>query len=61
MLPRVPGAILFGGFAGDCDFAGLGRVSVLAVAAPLAEEVPAIGFDELDDVADLHRLILIAL
>jgi len=45
---------ILAGFAGDRDEPGFGGVLVLAVAAALARELPAVGFDQANDRAELH-------
>ena len=44
------------GLAGDCDEPRLVRVLVLTVAAASASQTPAVVFDQLDNVPDLHQL-----
>ena len=41
--------------ARDCDAAGLPGVLELAMASSRRHQEPTIFFDELDDLADLHR------
>lgn len=56
MLRSVFGARTFGGCPATVTRPGLGRMLELPVARPLPVQIPAVGLDELDDLANRHGL-----